>query len=351
MNVRTTQRAVQLFWVVAGVAAIAALLWHGAWLLAALVALPLLFGQAFWLGVQFWLAAASARRRADAGDDSPPAPSRAAWLRAWWVEVWMCTRSYGWHQPWSPVSADGFEAGGAAGPTRSGARTAPSRGILLVHGYMCSGGFWQPWLRQLRVLGRPHVAVSLQPALADIDSYAPQIEAAWNRLVAATGTPPLIVSHSMGSLVVRAWLRWRLSARPGGTFDGAVPHDIISLGSPHHGTWLARFGRGRAAAQMGEHSPWLTELVQFESDHDLAGLANWVCVYSDCDNMVFPPRNGCLAGSHEVFLPGLAHMELAFDPRVIELALWMADEEAGSTAAGLTLPAALDAALTRPAAL
>lgn len=44
-------------------------------------------------------------------------------------------------------------------------------------------------------------------------------------------------------------------------------------------------------------------------------------------------------------------MELAFDPRVIELALWMADEVAGSTASGLTLPAALDAALTRPAAL
>jgi hypothetical protein len=348
MKVRTWQRTVQLFWTVVGTAGMALLLWRGSWGWAVLLAVVLLCAQAFWLGVQFWLAAASVRRCAAAGDMAVAPPSRAAWWRAWWVEVWMCTRSYGWHQPWSHVPADGFEPGAGA---RSGSRTAPSRGILLVHGYLCSGGFWQPWLKQLRALGRPHFVVSLEPGMADIDSYAAQIEAAYRRLHAATGGPPLIVAHSMGSLVVRAWLRWRLTARSDHALEGGAPLDIISLGSPHFGTWVARHGRGRAAAQMCESSHWLTELAQFEADHDLHALANWVCVYSDCDNMVYPPRNACLPGAHEVFLPGLAHMELAFDPRVVELTLWLADELPGSTATGLTLPAALDAALTRPAAL
>jgi pimeloyl-ACP methyl ester carboxylesterase len=345
MKVQTWQRSAQLVWLLTTVLVLGALVHVGAWPLALLLAVPLCLGHLFWLGLQFHLAAASARRRAAAGDESPPAPTRAAWLRAWWAEVWMCTRSYGWQQPWTAAAHQSLLPGeGAAADAASG------RAILFVHGYLCSGGFWAPWLHRLRALRRPFACVSLQPALADIDSYAPQIEAEFRRLHAATGVAPLIVCHSMGGLVVRAWWRRRIQqgARAGRL---AVPLDIVGLACPHSGTWVARLGMGEAATQMSEGSGWLAELVAFEAE--LAGQErpNWVCLYSDCDNMVYPPRNACLDGGREALLSGLAHMELAFDARVVDLVLWLLDENPGSATWGVTMPAGLDVALTRPVPL
>jgi hypothetical protein len=114
---------------------------------------------------------------------------------------------------------------------------------------------------------------------------------------------------------------------------------------------VAGLGLGRAAEQMREGSPWLAELREFEADLSAGERPHWVCLYSDCDNMVYPPRNACLDGGREALLAGLAHIELAFDHRVVELVLWLLDENPGSATWGLTMPAGLDVAMTRPVPL
>jgi len=74
---------------------------------------------------------------------------------------------------------------------------------------------------------------------ASIDDYIPQIERAVHRIETATGLAPVIVAHSMGGLVARAWLRSRAAhKRSDGTDEAAR---LITLGTPHRGTWLAGF--------------------------------------------------------------------------------------------------------------
>ena len=59
------------------------------------------------------------------------------------------------------------------------------------------------------------------------------IESAVRRVTSKTGRSPVVIAHSMGGLAVRSWLA-RQSA------DARVQR-VFTMGSPHRGTWLARF--------------------------------------------------------------------------------------------------------------
>ena len=133
-----------------------------------------------------------------------------------------------------------------------------------------------------------------------------------------TGRAPVLVCHSMGGLVARAWLR-------AGCHDasGAVPRidrvaRIVTLGSPHRGTWLARASGTPNGRQMRIDSAWLQQLA---SDSDAAWHARFVCWYSDCDNIVFPVTTAALQGADNRLCPGVAHVALAFDARVMDSTL------------------------------
>jgi hypothetical protein len=73
---------------------------------------------------------------------------------------------------------------------------------------------------------------------------------------------------------------------------------------------------------MRQHSPWLQALAASESAPQ---RARFVCVYSHCDNIVFPPSTAALNGAHSLHLDGLAHLQLAHDARVQALALQLLD--------------------------
>jgi triacylglycerol esterase/lipase EstA (alpha/beta hydrolase family) len=161
-------------------------------------------------------------------------------------------------------------------------------------------------MKRLRALGIPFVAVSLEPVLGAIDAYAEPIEAAVRRLEAATGLPPLIVAHSMGGLAARAWLR-----RFGGTRRCA---GIVTIGTPHHGTWLARFAFSRNGRQMQRGSAWLTALNDPQARGDVA----FDCYYGNCDNVVFPAGTATLPGARNVHLPGRAHIHLLGSPQLFD---------------------------------
>ena len=110
-------------------------------------------------------------------------------------------------------------------------------------------------------------------------------------LCAAAGAPKLvIVAHSMGGLVARAWLR---------KHGGARLARVITLGTPHHGTCLASFGVGRNAAQMrragpadGLESEWLRALAAGES---AATRALVTSIYTHHDNIISPQTSSFLA--------------------------------------------------------
>jgi triacylglycerol esterase/lipase EstA (alpha/beta hydrolase family) len=181
--------------------------------------------------------------------------------------------------------------------------------VLLLHGYGCNSGYWVHLTPLLDAARISHATVDLEPVAGDIDGYVPLVDRAVRELCAA-GTPGgtgqvAIVAHSMGGLVARAWMRAHGSA-------GVAR--VITLGTPHHGTALARFGLGRNAVQMRRESAWLRALALSE---DAATRARITSVYTHHDNIVSPRDSGRLEGARNLEFGGIGHVALGRNPRVL----------------------------------
>lgn len=244
------------------------------------------------LGVQFALSiVCNAMMGTPGGERRFP---MGAWLR----EIGYSVRVFSWWQPWCwRRYAD------ALPPGRS---VQGKTGVLLVHGYLCNRGFWLPWLTALDRLRWPVLAINLEPVFTGIDDHSLAIDRAVNQLIGITGRPPVVVAHSMGGLAVRAWLR----NVPDGLYR--VAH-VVTIGTPHQGTWLAAMGWGISAAQMRWQSDWLTELAKTEPPG--AG-EKFTCWYSSQDNVVFPSVSAQMPGAAAHQLRGVGHVTLAYHPRV-----------------------------------
>lgn len=268
------------------------LLWRGtAPNLAVGGALALVLIAPIVLGVEFFVLGLVSRLPGE------PTPSAGALFRAWIGETLDFFRVFCQRMPLA------WRAEPDHLPAASRGRT----GVVLVHGFMCNRGVWTPWLRTLRQRELAFVAVNLEPVFTPIDRYAATVEEAVRRVTEATGQPPVLVCHSMGGLAARAWLRSHA--------DNArrVRH-VVTIGSPHHGTWLAQFSHLPNGRQMRQGSDWLHQL---EADEALRPRPPFTCWYSDCDNVVFPVTTATLPGADNRLLPGPAHVELAFHPHVV----------------------------------
>lgn len=261
----------------------------------------ILFGYALFLALEFTLLAVQHR------DDPAPRAAPHQLLRAWWHEVLTAPQVFCWRQPFRSH----------AEPDHLPADAAGRRGVVLVHGFVCNRGLWNPWMRRLRQAGIPFVAVNLEPVFGAIDAYAERIDAAVRRVAAATGRPPLIVAHSMGGLAVRHW--WA------GLGAGTPVDRVVTIGSPHGGTWLARFGTTHNGRQMRRGGSWLGALEAAERrTRGEAPYQRFTCFYSHCDNIVFPPSTATLPGADNRHVPGSAHVHLVFQPAVFsEVTRWL----------------------------
>jgi triacylglycerol lipase len=286
-NRRTMIASLQKFFVFAALAAVvlaiavSGVLGQVGW--GVVAGLLLLSGYALILAVEFCLLCWTR------GGDLSPKPSMTQLVRAWWGEVGHAPRVFVWRQPFCQQRwPDHLPASGQG-----------RRGVLLVHGFFCNRGLWNNWLGRLTAMDVPFVAVTMEPPFGDIDRYANMIELAVQRLRACTGQAPVVVAHSMGGLAVRRW--WADQV------DASRIHRLITLGTPHHGTWLARWAFSVNGRQMRVNSPWLQALAQREPP---GRSAHCTCFFSHCDNIVFPPSTAMLAGANNQHLQGVAHVHM-----------------------------------------
>ena len=278
------------------------------WAMAGL-ALPVLL-HASVLGLQFALmqrANTRAHAKASAKAHDPvPCASGGQLLRAWAAEVGASLRLFCWRQPFRSNAV--FDLLAMPGTVRMGLPTP--RGVVLVHGFMCNRGVWQPWLPALGEGGHVFQAVNLEPMLGAIDDYVASVEAAVQHVTRLTGQPPVLLCHSMGGLVARAWLR---SAQ-----DDARIHRVITIATPHQGTGLADFAYSPNGRQMQLGGEWLQWLQSGESPERAALFTCW---YSNCDNIVFPAHAATLPGADNRLLPGVAHVQMATHPKLVQICL------------------------------
>lgn len=185
--------------------------------------------------------------------------------------------------------------------------------LLFVHGYFCNRAIWASFMRDAASRGYVCEAVTLDEGFAPIDAYARQIAAAIEALLARSrdlGRPAMrvvVIAHSMGGLAVRSATR---------TIDRSSIAHVITLGTPHHGTWPARFGHFPNIVQMRKDSPWLESLAAAERGG--AGLAreHYTTILSMHDNIVYPQQTASLDGAHQIRLSGIGHVALVYDRRV-----------------------------------
>lgn len=179
--------------------------------------------------------------------------------------------------------------------------------LLLVHGYGCSRAAWW-WLRhRLEARGWVVATINLEPIYTDIEHYVEPLAQRIDAVLAETGAARLIlVGHSMGGLVVRAYLR-----RSGAEKISRV----VTLGTPYGGSELARIGFGANGRQMVPGNDWLGRLSKEEL------RVETTTILSPHDNYVMPQTNLLLAGAKRCALDGLGHLAMLYSPRVADALL------------------------------
>lgn len=222
------------------------------------------------------------------------------WWRSVWGEIIAGIRIFMLRQPWAIRAPVFLSAQGAS-------LRVP---VVLVHGYVCNHRIWDDTIAALRAHGHPVLAVDLEPLFTSIDSYVPQVEAAVSELCRQTGARQVaLVGHSMGGLAIRAWMRSH------GTRQVAK---VLTLGTPHAGTHLARGTHTPNGRQMAWRSKWLTRLAAQESD---ATRALMHIAITAQDNIVYPQRNQVLPGVPTTVFEGMGHLQMCLKKTVIDWVL------------------------------
>ena len=268
----------------------------------------ILFAYAFFLALEFILLA----RVQESGPVSTATAPQL--LRAWCGEVISAPHVFCWRQP--------FRSN--AEPDHLGVSPGKDRGVVLVHGFFCNRGFWNPWMKALRTQKVAFVAVNLEPLFGSISAYVATIDEAVRRVELATGQTPVVVAHSMGGLAVRAWL--------GSMNADHRVHRVITIGTPHGGTWLARYGRTVNSQEMALNSPWLQQLTAGDQP---SRNALFTCFYGNCDNIVFPAIAGTLPDADNRHVAATAHVHMAFQPAVFnEVSRWLRSPDSSAASDG-----------------
>jgi pimeloyl-ACP methyl ester carboxylesterase len=185
--------------------------------------------------------------------------------------------------------------------------------VLLIHGYGCNSGYWHSMSKVLRRALITHYAIDLEPVLASIDDYVPTVHHAIEAICERHECRRIVlVGHSMGGLVIRAYFRKHGAGRTA---------KAITLGTPHHGTALAHYGIGINSAQMRRTaikeeelaSAWLQQLAAAESPVTRNRI---ISLYSHHDNIVAPQNSSYLKGAANIEYHGIGHVALGLHPLI-----------------------------------
>jgi triacylglycerol esterase/lipase EstA (alpha/beta hydrolase family) len=187
---------------------------------------------------------------------------------------------------------------------------APARRpVILVHGVLVNDGMWFLFRRRLERLGiGPVYTMNYGPPHDDIERFARQLAEKIDAVRAGTGAAQVVlIGHSMGGLVARAYLRRFGMER--------VAH-VVTIGTPHHGSILAWSFPGRSLAQMHPGNKWLAKLNEAEN---LPPPVPITSIWSRHDSMVIPQASAILASADNVSVVGVGHNALLRDGHVAEM--------------------------------
>lgn len=126
-----------------------------------------------------------------------------------------------------------------------------------------------------------------------------------------------IVAHSMGGLSTRYYVKY---------LDGAQKvDDVITLGSPHHGTNSSYFGLWtEGAREMVPGSAFLNDLNSVDetpNGSDSTSVIQYTSIFSSADTVINPYTSSIIDGADNVEISGVSHSGLLTESSVRPLIL------------------------------
>jgi triacylglycerol lipase len=179
--------------------------------------------------------------------------------------------------------------------------------IVLVHGFLCNSGMWQPMLNALDQAGfRRNYVISLDPFYRSMQKSQAKLLEKLGRICAREDVHHVVlIGHSMGGVLARI-----------------VQHEqpdlvqaAITIGAPHAGTDAARFVSSLTHGPARPDSTWLLAF-----NHALlepAPAERLLNIWSTGDNIVYPQQNAGLTTA-DLQLNGIGHLTLANAPPTLQ---------------------------------
>jgi triacylglycerol lipase len=185
--------------------------------------------------------------------------------------------------------------------------------VIFVHGLYHDHTAWFFYLHWFRRWGWSHLkAITLRGKFRPISEYAEALAKVVNEVREETGSARVdLVGHSMGGLVIRAFLAAHRN-------QGMV-RTVVTLGTPHAGSKLGVFAVGGARKDLLPGSPFLTALNG--SGVQVPQGGHLYSIYSILDTMVLPNDSAIPRGEGVTSLTAgpVNHLGLLFSRKTAEL--------------------------------
>ncbi len=178
--------------------------------------------------------------------------------------------------------------------------------LVLIHGLDDTARLFRRMRAYLEERGwDPHV-IELVPndGSRGLDELARQVGAFASGAVGAAGKFSL-VGFSMGGLVARYYVQ-RLDA-------AERVHRLVTISSPHRGTWTGYLRWNKGAAQMRPGSTFLKDL---EADRDRLRRVRFTSIWTPLDLMILPAASSVMEEARMVRIPVPYHAGMVKDARV-----------------------------------
>ena len=211
--------------------------------------------------------------------------------------------------------------------------------ILLVHGIVDNHTIFSPLERALRRRGFTDLSSFDYGLLtSDVRATADDLAVAIEKLVEESGSEKVhVIGHSLRGLISRYYVQ-----RMGGH---QRVHTVVTLGTPHQGTVLARAGSVLPLVrQLRPDSELIAELNEPAPGCD----TRFIAFHSDLDQLIRPSRNARIEHPdlrvRNVAVRGIGHMSLTNDGGIafqIAAALAHLDERVESDPDEATVASAL----------
>lgn len=178
--------------------------------------------------------------------------------------------------------------------------------VLLVPGYAEPSWYFMYGIyRDLKKAGYAVEGLNLFPNFASAEEQALKVKAKAEAMMKQYGSQKIhLVVHSFGGLISRHYIQ-----NMGGS---AVVDQLVTIATPHLGTYAAFLGPGESAVQLRPESAFLKKL-------NAQGFAyppvKYTSIWSNLDEIVLPPKHSIMPDSQVFYVPWTGHLTIMFSQR------------------------------------